>query len=50
LLCSNGSTLVLAVAYVADRNKNFYGIPLIPDELVDGNESTVLHAKDWIEN
>jgi hypothetical protein len=40
--------LVLTVAYLADRDKNLFGVPVPPDQ-VSTNESIVQDAVDWIE-
>ena len=41
--------LFLTVAYLADRNKNKYGIPIVPDQS-STNGSVVQDAIDWIQN
>lgn len=46
---SDNSRLNLTTAYLADRNKNLYGIPIDPDLAVD-NDNIIQNAVDWIEN
>jgi len=46
---SDNSILNLTVAYLADRNKNPYGIPVNPD-LVVASEDIIATAVEWIEN
>src|SRR5688572_12745032 len=41
--------LFLTTAYLADRNKNKYGIPIVPDQS-SSSESVVQDAIDWIQN
>ncbi len=44
---SNG-TLILTTAYLADRNKTKYGIPIKPDVTV-GNNNIIQRSIEWIE-
>ena len=44
-----GHTLFLTTGYLADRNKNKYGIPVVPDQS-STNGSVVQDAIDWIQN
>lgn len=46
---SDNSILNLTTVFLADRNKNRYGIPINPDLVVD-NEDIILQAVEWIEN
>jgi len=46
---SNTATLNLTVSYMADRNKQQYGIPINPD-VESGNETIIQQAIDFIEN
>ena len=46
---SDNSTLYLTTVYLADRNKNLFGIPVTPD-VTSSNESIIQDALDWIEN
>lgn len=46
---SNNSTLILTVSYMADRNKNLYGTPIIPDMEVD-NQNIIQNAVEFISN
>jgi len=46
---SDNSKLNLTVAFLADRNKNLFGIPINPD-LEVGNEDIIQNAIEWIEN
>jgi hypothetical protein len=46
---SDNSALILSVAYMADRNKIPYGIPITPDNQVD-NENIIEWAVLSIEN
>ena len=44
-----GHTLYLTTGYLADRNKNKYGIPIVPDQS-STNQSIIQDAIDWIQN
>ena len=44
---SNGATLFLTTAYLADRDKNTYGEAVDPDVLVD-DDNIIQAAADWI--
>lgn len=46
---SDNSRLILTTDYLADRNKNLYGIPVNPD-LVVNNEDIIQTVVEWIEN
>ncbi len=48
-ILGGGHTLYLTTGYLADRNKNKYGIPIVPDQS-STNGSEVLDAIDWIQN
>jgi len=48
-ILSDNSTLNLTTAYLADRNKNLYGIPVNPDFVVT-NEKIIQNVLEWIEN
>lgn len=48
-LLSDNSSLNLTTAYLADRNKNLYGISINPNVFVN-NENIIQHAVEWIEN
>jgi carboxyl-terminal processing protease len=45
---SGNCTLVLTIAYLADRDKNLFGVPVPPDQ-VSTNESIVQDAVAWIQ-
>lgn len=45
---SSNCTLVLTVAYLADRDKNLFGMPVPPDQ-VSTNESIMQDAVAWIQ-
>jgi carboxyl-terminal processing protease len=44
---SSGCTLVLTSAYLADRNKKKYGVPVVPDK-ISTNETIIRDAVEWI--
>ena len=44
---SDNSTLYLTTAYLADRNKKIFGIPVQPD-VTSTNEAIVQDALEWI--
>lgn len=44
----SGCTLVLTTAYLADRNKKKYGIPVVPDQ-ASTTQTIIQDAIDWIE-
>lgn len=46
---SNNATLYLTVAYIADRNKHKYGVPVAPDMESD-NQTIIQQAIEFIEN
>ena len=46
---SDNSMLILTADYLADRNKNLYGMPINPDLAVD-SENIILNAVEWIQN
>lgn len=46
---SSGCTLILTSAYLADRNKKKYGVPVVPDK-ISTNETIIQDAVAWIEN
>jgi len=46
---SDNSVLFLTSSYLADREKNIFGIPVTPD-LVSGNDMIVQDALVWIQN
>lgn len=48
-ILSDNSTLILTTVYLADRNKNLYGIPIEPD-MFSSNENIIQDALNWIEN
>jgi hypothetical protein len=45
---SDGATLILTEAYMADRAKNRFGMPVVPDEVVGDPAQAVQHAVDWL--
>jgi len=45
---SDGATLQLTVSLMADRTGTRYGIPLTPDETVDGDGAVVQRAIAWL--
>ena len=42
------SVLYLTVSWMADRGHNRYGVPVVPDELVDADQ-VVERAVDWLQ-
>lgn len=46
---SDGSRLILTTAFLADRNKNKFGMPIEPDETTTG-EDIIQSAINWLEN
>ncbi len=48
-LLSDNSVLNLTTSYLADRNKNLYGIPINPDVFVN-DEDIIQNAVEWIKN
>lgn len=46
---SDNSTLYLSTVYLADRNKNLFGIPVEPD-FTSSNQNVVQDALEWLEN
>lgn len=46
---SDGSVLNLTAAFLADRNKNKFGMPVEPDE-VTADEDIIQRAVNWLEN
>jgi len=45
---SDGATLQLTTALIADRNRTAYGVPITPDETVAGDAEVVLRAIEWL--
>jgi carboxyl-terminal processing protease len=45
---SNGGNLFLTVSYMADRNRNRFGVPVEPDVLTDSGEATVEAAVEFL--
>lgn len=45
---SDGATLQLTTASMADRTRVNYGVPIAPDEGVGGDAEVVLRAIDWL--
>ena len=45
---SDGATLYLTGAVMADRNLVRFGIPVAPDEIINGPDATVQRAIQWI--
>jgi hypothetical protein len=45
---SDGATLQLTTALMADRNRTAYGVPIMPDETVAGDAEVVLRAIEWL--
>jgi len=45
---SDGATLQLTVSLMADRIGTRYGIPLVPDEIVEGDGAVVQRAIAWL--
>jgi C-terminal processing protease CtpA/Prc len=45
---SDGATLALTVAVMADRTRAPYGLSLAPDEPVSGDAEVVQGAIDWL--
>ncbi len=45
---SDGATLQLTTALMADRNRTTYGVPIAPDEVVPGDGEVVLRAIAWL--
>ena len=48
-ILAGGHTLYLTTGYLADRNKNKFGIPIVPDQS-STNQSIIQDAIDWIQN
>jgi len=49
LRLSDGATLVLTTALMADRTGRAYGVPLVPDEMMDaGGDAVVQRAIAWL--
>lgn len=46
---SDGSTLFLTVAYMADRNQNSYGVPIVPD-VPSTDETIIQEAINYLSN
>ncbi len=46
---SDNSTLFLTTSFLADRNKNTFGFPVVPDQ-VTAQETTVQEAITWLED
>ena len=46
---SNSALLILTVSFMADRNKNKFGIPVPPDEIIS-QEGILNAAINWINN
>lgn len=44
---SNGSVLILTVSYMADRDRNQFGTPVVPDQ-VSAAANTVSEAIEWL--
>jgi C-terminal processing protease CtpA/Prc len=45
---SDGATLQLTTASMADRTRVNYGVSIAPDEAVGGDAEVVLRAVDWL--
>jgi carboxyl-terminal processing protease len=45
---SDGATLQLTTALMADRNRTPYGVPIVPDEAVSGDGEVVQRAIAWL--
>jgi hypothetical protein len=46
---SDGHSLYLTVSFMADRNKNKFGIPITPDQ-ISTNQTLIEDAVQWIQN
>ena len=45
---SDGATLQLTTALMADRNRAAYGVPIVPDETVSSDGEVVQRAIAWL--